>query len=117
MKTTPYAPPQASQQLAVSDLRVTSQLKVFTNGKELEFSLFGALYCVITLVRAKQTLQVFSDVGTLLLDYDGSKVRESVPAFEQAVVDFEVFLLNEQRIGFQEAKASQGLQAYPTPAN
>lgn len=116
MKTKPL--PSTSRPVLTLDGRC----KIFTEGKELDSSMLGTLYTVVTLARLNQPQDVFYQDGALLLRHDGMKTLESVPEFEQAVVDFSLFMLEEQKRGYglyqaatQGAAGAQAPEGSPNP--
>lgn len=94
-----------------SALSLLSRCKIFTQGVELDLTMVAALYAIIQLARKKQEQTVFGEDGTLLLRHDGQKALESAPGFEEAIVSFSDFLLEEQRLGYALYEAAVKQQA------
>jgi hypothetical protein len=69
-------------------------------------SFFGTLYAVLELLRLKAAMKVYFSQGALLFEHNGEALVKGDPAFIQAVVDFEHYLLSSRREGHAEGLAA-----------
>ena len=84
-------------QLPVS---LTGRCKIFVQGTEQDVAIAAAIYLIVKLVRMRLPHEVFYEDGRLLLRHSGYQTLESDPNFEEAVVAFSEFFLEEQRVGY-----------------
>jgi len=109
MKTTRFQPVMAEG--GESWLGLDTRCIVRANDTEKEFSLFGTLYAVLTLVRTRTPVRVIGPNGALLLDHTGETVLTGELKFQQYILDFEQFLIAEQRNGYDRAFAEVARRA------